>query len=307
MRFVTNSEMTTFKDCRRKWYFSYMLRLRPKRKTTSGPMPLGTRVHVAMEALIMGKDPVAAYLSQAATDRGIWLEQHGLLGITPAEADIKAFESEVELGRIMVEGYVEWIAETGADADLEVISVEEPFVDGVSLMGKLDVRVRRLRDGARLFIDHKTCQSIDAWLQTAQLNEQFLHYQLLERLKGVETGETANTQGSMVNLLRKVKRTATAKPPFYHREEIHHSDVELRSYHARLQHQVADMLATETQVSLGNKFAAYPRPSRDCSWKCEFKHACPMLDDGSDVDRFLEEHFESYDPLSHYDDKETEA
>lgn len=319
-RYITNSELQTFKDCRRKWYFSNVLRLTPKRRTTTGPLPLGTRVHGALEVLYdptSDINPVNRYKQLAIQDTRLWAEQYAELGFDPTDQEKKEYASQLELGLIMVEGYMEWLAESGADAGFEVVSAEEkidvPFgyVRGreVRLLGKLDVRVRRLLDGACLFIDHKTCGSIDAWLATARINEQFLHYQLLERLYAKETGADALTQGSMVNLLRKVKRTAAAKPPFYHREEVHHSDTELRNYWLRLVGEIDDLLGVEAMLSEGAEVnrVAYPRPSRDCTWKCEFKALCPMLDDGSNYERFIEDHFESYDPMNRYDDKETEV
>lgn len=316
-RYVTNSELQTFKDCRRKWWLSTYRKLTPKKKPIQGPLGLGTRVHNALETLYTGGDPIASYKALADADRILWRNQFEADGLAPNDADAKAFENELELGQIMVLGYLEWIAETGADADFELVGAEQkidvPFLkvhgQEVRLLGKLDKRVRRKRDDARLFIDHKTCGSIDQWLQTARMNEQFLMYQLLERLAALETGETVNTQGSMVNLLRKVKRTAQAKPPFYHREEVHHSDEELRRFYLRLIGEIDDLIMLEQRLKDGADplTVAYPRPSRDCTWKCEFKHVCPMFDDGSDAERFLEDHFERYDPLTRYDDKEQEV
>lgn len=320
-RLVTNSELQTFKDCRRKWWLSFHRKLRSKRPTVMGPLPIGIRVHYALQALHdpdmieIGVGPVGYYNSMADDDRkkldAVWAEsEYGV-----PQDTLKKFISEVELGRIMVEGYLEWLVETGADSNFEIIGAEEkidvPFFvhheskRQVRLLGKLDLRVRRLLDGARLFIDYKTCGSISGRLQTIQLEEQFLHYQLLERLRGVETGDTAMTQGSMVGLLRKVKRTANATPPFYYRAEVHHSDIELRNYYNRVYQEVNDLLELEARLNESSEFAhviAYPRPSRDCSWKCEFKSVCPMFDDGSDAERYLTDNFESYDPLTRYDD-----
>ena len=318
-RHVTNSELQTFKDCRRKWWLSNVLKLSPKRKTTTGPLPLGTRVHGALETIYddAAIGPVERYAVLAREDQALWEKQYEELGVAPSEQERKDFASQIELGLIMVQGYVDWLAEEGADAVFEVVAAEQKVdvhfgvIRGreVRLLGKMDVRVRRLIDGACLFIDHKTCASIDAWLSTARINEQFLHYQLLERLYALENGEVAMTSGSMVNLLRKVKRTATAKPPFYHREEVHHSDVELRNFWLRLSGEIADVIDVEDQLAAGvnHHVVAYPRPSRDCTWKCEFRQLCPMFDDGSDSERFIADYFERYDPLSRYDDKETEV
>ena len=49
----------------------------------------------------------------------------------------------------------------------------------------------------------------------------------------------------------------------------------------------------------------YPRPSRDCSWKCDFFAICKMFDDGSNIDGLIREYYEEADPDERYgnDDK----
>jgi hypothetical protein len=315
VRTVTNSELQTFKGCRRRWWLSSHRKLTPKRKNLVGPLPLGTRVHAALEVIHQGKDPVERYLELQAADIVTWGKYWADLGLEPTTEESKKFVSQMDLGRIMVEGYVEWAAENGIDADYDELLPEEKVhvffnvISGVQvwLMGKLDLRVRRKRDGARLFVDYKTVgTTLEQKLASMQLDEQFYMYQLLERLLGLANGDPALTQGSMVQLLRKVKRTGTAKPPFYAREEIHRSDVQLRNFWERLNGEIRDLIDVERELEQGasHHYVAYPRPSSDCSWICEFKTVCPMFDDGSDAERFLEDHFESYDPLERYAQKE---
>lgn len=311
IRHVTNSELQTFKSCRRHWYLGYHLALTPVVERQVGPLRLGSRVHEALAVHYAGGDCLAAHDAFALRDRGLLAED--LL-----EDELKQFESEVVLGRRMLEGYVDWLAETGADHGLEVVAVEtkvsapldgDALHDGlgrpVHLLGKLDLRVRREMDGAVLFLDHKTAQSLGDVLKTAVINEQFLTYQLLERLDLVAhpTGAPPST-GSLINVLRKVKRTASAKPPFYHREEVSHNDVELRNFWHRVHATVADILRAEADLAAGvdHRRACYPRPSRDCTWLCPFFSVCHMLDDGSDAERFLSDRFRVYDPLDRYAD-----
>lgn len=315
VRYVTNSELQTFKGCRRRWYLGTHLKLTPKRKKLDGPLPLGSRVHAALEVLHTGGDPLVMYRELAAADVVKWGDYWSELDISPMEEDTKKFASQLELGRIMVEGYLQWAAENGVDAGFKTISPEEKIdvffgvINDVKvhLMGKLDMRVEREIDGARLFVDYKTVgTSLEQKLASMELDEQFYMYQLLERLIGVEDGDERNTQGSMVQLLRKVKRTGTARPPFYARVEVHRSDVQLRNFWTRLNGEIRDLLRVEEELNEGasHHYVAYPRPSSDCSWICEFKKVCPMMDDGSDWERFLKDHFESYDPLQRYSEKE---
>lgn len=316
VRSVTNSELQSFKHCRREWYLSYHLRLTPRRRRPVGPLHLGSRVHVALEALGHEEDPLAAYDAAVEADRPAlaavvaWNEEQGY----SSDELLKTFESEAVLGRLMVAGFVDWLAETGADQGYEVLGVEEKVSaylgvrthDGrpVHLLGKQDVKLRRVLDGAVLFLDHKTCQNLADFLSWAHLNEQFLTYQTLDRLHRDATGsDVPLATGALVNLLRKVKRTAQAKPPFYAREEVHHNATELEAFWLKLHGVVRDLLQVEHHLARGtdHRLVAYPTPSRDCTWRCDFFSVCQMLDDGSDAERFLRDHFERYDPLSRYD------
>lgn len=304
VRFVTNSEKQTFQDCRRRWYLAYHRGLAPRKEREHGPLPLGTRVHAGLEALYLGEDPIEVYEAYASVSRE---------RLDPEFDDVKKFESEVELGRIMLAGYLDWLAEEGADDGLEVIAPEESVaasldrVDGddrpVHLLGKLDLRVRRELDGAVLFMDHKTAQSFARVFETLAINEQFLTYQLLDRLNLIQAGsDSPPATGSLVNVLRKVKRTATAKPPFYRREEIHHGDVELRNFWRRIHSVVTDMLQVEARLAAGEDHltACPPRQSVDCTWRCAFHKVCHLFDDGSHAEEALEAHYVPRDPLLRY-------
>ena len=46
---VSNSELATFKECRRKWWLNYYRGLTPKNVPMHGPLALGTRIHYALE------------------------------------------------------------------------------------------------------------------------------------------------------------------------------------------------------------------------------------------------------------------
>jgi CRISPR/Cas system-associated exonuclease Cas4 (RecB family) len=137
---LSNSEIQTYKDCRRKWWLAYYRRLKPKQKKYSGPLALGSRVHEALDQYYSTDSPLLdIYASLVQEERKLVEAQ------TEFTSD---FETEADLGRIMLEGYLDWVEEEGIDAELEFISTEEiltmPMFDGsVQLQGKLDMRVRR--------------------------------------------------------------------------------------------------------------------------------------------------------------------
>ena len=137
---ISNSEIQTFKDCRRRWWFTYYRRLQPKDKQFTGALALGSRIHEALDQYYSTGKP----LLEAHTDL-VELEKAELL---TDFRDVSELEKEAELGHIMLEGYLQWVEENGVDAELEMISTEEtismPMFNGeVELQGKLDMRVRR--------------------------------------------------------------------------------------------------------------------------------------------------------------------
>jgi hypothetical protein len=295
---LSNSEIQTYKDCRRKWWLAYYRRLKPKQKKYSGPLALGSRVHEALDQYYSTDSPLLdIYASLVQEERKLVEAQ------TEFTSD---FETEADLGRIMLEGYLDWVEEEGIDADLEFISTEEiltmPMFDGsVQLQGKLDMRVRRKADGVRMFRDFKTVGgSFTQFGETAHMNEQILTYMLLENAQNTDTDE--RSEGGLFTLLKKVKRTAAAKPPFYDQFEVRHNVYTLRAFWQRLHGVVSDLIRTKDALDNGEShFAvAYPRPNRDCKWKCEFFAVCPLIDDGSAAESALEMGYEAADPYAYY-------
>lgn len=323
VRRVSHSEMKTFLRCRRKWYLSEVRGLAPKGEDPTGPLKSGSRVHTALEAFYTpGDDPLVALKKAQDQDWGRYVAYLMMIGEPPDQGTTQAFQKDCELERAMVEGYVEWSAEEGSDADLDLIATEQVVsVSGervfpllahsygkpFEIVGKLDARFRRRMDGKRLFMDHKTAQSITMALPMLQQDPQMLHYHWLESW----TEDGAWCDGAIYNVLKKVKRTKTAKPPFFARYEIHHNGDEIRSYEDRLHAILVDMFRMEELLADANPrtaaSVAYPNPTRDCSWECPFFTLCPMFDDGSRVEHAIRDGYHQRDPLARYQDAPTKG
>ena len=299
---LSNSELQTFKDCRRRWWLNYYRRLQPKQKDMTGALALGTRIHAALDAhYAQGTPLLLAHSELVEKDKQLLLADF---------RDVNDLETEAELGRIMLEGYEQWVEENGIDAELEMISTEEkivaPLFNGaVELQGKLDMRVRRKADGVRLFRDFKTVGgSLSEFSSMAHMNEQVMTYMLLESSK---FDEKERSEGGIFTLLKKVRRTAAAKPPFYDHVEIRHNIFTMRSFWQRIHGTIADLMRIRTALDAGENpaFHVYPRASRDCKWKCQFFAICPMFDDGSAVEQALSDSYEEKDPYAYYDTDKT--
>ena len=295
---LSNSEIQVFKDCRRKWWLGYYRRLQPRQKQFTGALALGSRVHEALDMhYSSGQDLLEAH-SQ--------LVERDIAKLVAEYRDTYDLEAEAELGRIMLEGYLEWMAAEGIDADLEMISTEEiiqmPLFDGdVVLQGKLDMRVRRKSDGVRMFRDFKTVGgSFSDFANQAQMNEQILTYMLLESAQNKNPEE--RSEGGIFTMLKKVKRTANARPPFYEQIEVRHNQYTMRSFWQRIHGTISDLMSVKKNLDAGAdpNFVAYPSPGKDCNWKCQFYTICPLIDDGSAAEAAISEMYEVADPYGYY-------
>jgi RecB family exonuclease len=297
---LSNSELQVFKDCRRKWWLNYYRRLQPKQKDYTGALALGSRIHEALDQYYSSNGEIDLLDAHAA------LVKKDMETLVAEYRDTSDLESEAELGRIMLEGYLQWMDEEGIDSNLEKISNEEiiqmPLFDGeVILQGKLDMRVRRKSDGVRMFRDFKTVGgSFADFASQAQMNEQILTYMLLESAQNKEPGE--RSEGGLFTMLKKVKRTANAKPPFYEQIEVRHNVFTMRSFWQRIHGTISDLLSVKKALDAGAdpNFVAYPRPGKDCKWKCQFYTICPLIDDGSAAEAAISEMYEVSDPYGYY-------
>jgi hypothetical protein len=314
-RYWTNGELRTWKRCPRKWWLTSYRRVGPAREAAVGAAALGTRVHEALAAWYV-VDPAARLDPVGVVRAGVERDRARLDGEGVPDAYLRKFEKEARLAQVMVEGYLEWLEETGADAGLAVVAPETrltaplPGRPGHRLLAKLDLRLVREEDGARLFLDHKTKSDFTRQAAMVQQDEQMYHYHLVELLAALEEVEdptdAVHCDGAIYNMLRKVARTARATPPFYKRVEIRHSREELRRY---LRHVFAAVAAIERasaalDAGADHHDVVWPNPTQDCTWDCEFHAVCPMFDDGSRVEEFVAAHFVEVNPLRRYEPKE---
>ena len=303
---ITNSEIQTFKDCKRKWWLGNYRALKKKSKTYTGPLALGVRIHNALEAFYTtGVNPVDEYERLQRVDNALFAASDE----AAFEKKVKDFNSEAELGRIMLEGYMDWLAEENPDADIEVIGAETKLSvrlemdPRVELMGKTDLRVKRASSGKHALLDHKTAQTFNSYYETSHMSEQLMLYVILERMDKVNGDPKVD--GGIYNLLKKVKRSGTAKPPFYERLDVRFNDKQLESFWIRTMGTVRDIMELRDRLDAGedHRFFAYPSPTRDCTWKCPFFQVCPMFDDGSSAEAMLEELYEQVDPNARYEEE----
>lgn len=302
--FVSNSSIQNFKFCRRKYWLENVRKLRPIDEDTTGALPLGSRVHKALE--IFYNFIVEGKTAEQANITGIWKDLCELdrIEILSRGEDTADFDKEAELGRIMLEGYVEWLEDEGYLSEYTIVSQEEtlqaPLLDGrVVLIGKIDQRIKHNVSGFRTIVDFKTAAQLAPLEKTILQNEQFLTYNLLELL---QENDESHVSGAMVVALKKVRRSSRAAPPFYAAYEVQHNLFTLRNFYRRLLGELEEIVRFHQRLEDKEDplAVAYPSPGKDCSWRCSFSEICHMFDDGSDVERAISDKFVSGSPFDYY-------
>jgi len=309
---LSNSEMKQWRRCRRQWYYSTYKRLgKIVEEEPGGSLSIGNLVH---DALALYYEPLPPR-KRKRPDPVAFIEQVAAAKLERMPALEKAILSEKELCVAMVVGYLEWLEETGADQALRVegsertvevpLKVEEP---GITLISKLDAPVTRESDGMRLALEHKTVQTLEQNMPLLKLDTQLLTEHLARFLHSIEEGATPEEamqqcHGILYNMLRKVKRTARAQPPFYGREDVPHNIIELRNHWRHVVAIGREIQAATAALDAGadHHVVCPPNPTRDCSWDCAFLPVCVMNDDGSDIEGALAAMYVERNPLARYE------
>jgi len=300
---LSNSELRAFKGCRRRWALTYVYGYGPDpvRENPTGVTWLGNRVHAALEAYYaLGIDPVEVVdllYTEVAAEQPFCADTLG---------------KERVLAALMVQGYLDWVAEEGIDAGLEVLSTEHEMRQHITLRngtrvvlrGKLDQVVRRRLDGSLLLRDFKTVGTLSK-AHLLILDEQMRFYALLQSLGARETGDRAD--GALYTMLLRSKRTSRATGPFYEQVHVSYNTHDLTSMWHRVHAEAEDVMTTRRRLvrlgESGESFqgVAYPTPSDYCSWGCSFVNVCPLFDDGSRAWDALGETHVQRDPYDHYE------
>jgi hypothetical protein len=223
---------------------------------------------------------------------------------------IRFYEStwrkEADLGRIMLAGYETWLEETGADADIRVVSAEEKLchmfeIDGtpVELRGKIDLRAFNTFTEQYLVVDFKTCKSFESLTESAHLSSQLLTYMLLEKLNAVGDPDH-HLGGAMYVMFRKVRQGSMSKPPFYARHEVHHNTDRIRTHYHQTVGLLQDYVRVVKALDAGTdwRLVAYPNPHPFTRYS-DFKTAMDMIGEPG-LEVMLHDRYKQHDPHARY-------
>lgn len=329
---LSNSELRTWRRCRRQWYLAYHRCLAP-RTNYAGIMASGTRMHRVLAAWYAPNHAVDFNIftfqqEVQREDRESMLQQQTRIrgeafgdcaefvedtGEQSDDERLAAYDDIVQLERIMLEGYMVWLEETGSDSEYTVIASEVPLIAPITqtavldvyAIGILDARLRDNISGATCFIDHKNVSSFTV-ANDLRRDTQMRHYTLLASLAFPEQ----HVQGAIFNMLKRVKRTAHAKPPYFKRAFIMHNPRNIAMYRQQLigtALDIADTTYAITDDADDVQSRLYPSPTRDCAWDCPFTSVCSQLDDGRELEGLFRALYTHNDPLARYHETSTDV
>ena len=273
---LRQSDFKTYMTCGREFYLGVVRGLEPAQRRAS-VADVGTFVHEGLRAHYTGK-PIEVAVA-GAIDEAIATDPFLAGELTSAG----------QLASIMIAGYFEWLEEEAEDHGLTARVVEQRFETYIGTYYGIEVYVSSQIDlvfedenGGIWIIDHKTVDRFDDISGQLDIDFQGQTYDF-----AIRENLGLNPLGFVHNQLRRVKRTGTAKPPFYRRQKVRFNapQRERHLWHLQglaeeiaLKVNMVDASADEEQI-VHSLFR--PLPTRDCSWRCDFMKSgrvCPMLD-----------------------------
>lgn len=294
---VSHSEMQVYKDCKRRWFLQYFMRLVKKHQAPRKAADTGTAVHGALhQYYVLGGKSNPDARPQAL--EYLKLSEDASLATDLIEDEIKDIKDIYKTANILTKGYFEWLDETGADDHWIIKGSEERLVvegplPNTEIKGYVDLHGTHEPSGDLLVIDTKVTANPDEMIRTLHLNEQGPLYAILMKINEEER------RGFRViwNMIKRNKQTKRAKPPFYQRYELAINEQQLQQFYAQLQGQIADMIETDRRLRDGEHhvMVAYPTPTSDCSWKCPYLALCGAMNDPRmDHQWLIDNNYEQY-------------
>lgn len=293
---VSHSEMGTFKQCRRRWFLQYYLKLHKKYQAPRIAADTGSAVHDALHTFyVLGGVHNYDEAFDAAMNALALRRDSDLVRVAGDDQGTKDTEEIHEVAAIVAEGYFGWLIETGADDHWRVEGTEQKLVVpgplDSQIKGYVDISGTHIPSGDLLVVDTKVVASIDDTIKTLHMNEQGPLYAMLMKML-----EPDDDRGFRVvwNMLKRNKHTARAKPPLYQRYELAINPDMLRQFYAQIHGQIQDMLDLEGRLNDGqpHHVVAYPNPTRDCSWQCPYFSLCGAMNDPrNDVDWIIQNNY----------------
>ena len=320
---LSYSQISTFKDCRRKWYLSYVLGYSPK--MTSPKLVLGKLVHSALESFYKGGDIEKAY-DQALISEIEKLKKEFPFADEEFEAYLNELEDELNLGREMVRNYKAYAEVNDPKLINKVISTElrkeVKLKYSVKILGYMDM-IFQDRYGMCWIMEHKTANAISTdhlvldeqasiytMLAEKIFNLKFagIYYNFIKKavpqkpslLKNGTLSKAKNSNITYETYMQAIKENnfnvadyndileyySSQEQGFIRRIPVVRNESEKKEIAQRIQLVARDIKKAQNDIKM-----IYPHPTRDCSWKCQFRDVCIEMNNGGDYKFLLDRNF----------------
>jgi len=158
---VSNSKLNTWRQCRRKYYYSYVQKL--KRRAKAVPLTRGSIIHNMLEVHISGGDPWERYKKDKEE-----IESKLMKGERPLYADMFKDIEFIMKGYFKFYKDDELIYRSYKSTDIKGVTkkrysehyFEIEIAKGIDLNGYIDTVAKRIIDRLLWLIDHKTAKTI---------------------------------------------------------------------------------------------------------------------------------------------------
>lgn len=294
------SEERAFKTCRLAHYFEYELGYRlklPNRKLSNGII-----FHLGVGAHYEGhSDAEVRRLIEDESDKR-WAEINAANAEMPNYAEALAtFQKDREMLLVMVQGYIDWIHQTGLDDQYETVETEvahEVVIPGAvaTIPVRMDLVQRNKVSGRLRLVDFKTARSIPNDLTGYMMSEQNGNYQLAT----LAVFNELPTEMAY-RFARKIIPSGRTKPPYFAERRIHLTKKELLKRIEIFKAVSADRFDPNREI--------YPQPDNCCgSWKHDWQKPCLRVHGGADPLTALQDSpgYEPSDAYARYHDLEDE-
>jgi hypothetical protein len=296
----THSDLMSFRQCKRRFAWAYVNDLSPPDRVF-GALPLGSRVHAAVEVHHAGGDAVKAHDTLARRDVA-WLESNDR---PPWEKD--ELYRDIIVGRNCVTSYLEWLVKSRPHEGFTMIGnekmVEVPFCDGrVILRGKIDREWQRDDDGAIFIDDLKTTSVYRAGLrERLERSYQPFVYLAVEKLLNPDYW----VAGAWFTTVQKVANKKRVKDAIVERFSVPGVMHILPRKTQQIEAICREMLQLVEDVQLhGPIQAAWPNVQEACRW-CPFRLPCEVSDeDPLSAEAMLDAEFRRGFKHARYDERE---
>jgi RecB family exonuclease len=260
-RKLSHSSLSTFRRCKVRYYWSYMMNL----VTPSGVgQARGTIGHAALALWYtnMGK------MSEEDRDKASMKLAGDMLSVVEVERD-ESMQSEWELLNVILPRYFDWARAN--DNFTEIIDIEHKFeisIDGLPLIGYIDGIVRINK--SIWLLEHKFNKQVRT--SHIDLDPQMSIYLLAARKEGI------NAAGVLYNVVRVAEGGKASSEPV-ERRQVFRNQEGLDFIEKELSVQMKEMKAAHEAGSIPY---LYRTQTADCSWDCSYYDACLLINDCGD-------------------------